>query len=146
MIRYSAEQDAFPVGSRPILRIKVTPTDMGSVTFNPIFIHPVSNLAFVRFDNGEKIYPEFVANDITIIGSCCNGIRGNVDSDNQDVVDISDLVQFVSYMFDIPPGPGPECWIEADIDNSGEVDIADLVWLVEYSFSIPPGPAPLDCY
>ena len=76
--------------------------------------------------------------------ACCIGIRGNVDNDSLDVIDISDLVYLVDYMFN--GGPDPLCIEEADIDGSGgstPTDIADLVHLVDYMFN--GGAAPVDC-
>jgi hypothetical protein len=73
--------------------------------------------------------------------SCCIGIRGNVDGDPDDIVDISDLVYLVDYMFS--DGPAPPCPNEADIDPNEAVDISDLVYLVDYMFS--GGPPPADC-
>lgn len=72
---------------------------------------------------------------------CCIDYRGNIDYDPSDVIDIADLVFFVSYSFD--SGPEPECFEEADIDSSGELNIADIVYLVEYMFS--GGPHPPGC-
>lgn len=83
-------------------------------------------------------------------GGCCMGeIRGNVDNDPGDVIDISDLVFLVDYMF--TGGPAPTCWEEANIDGSGDgppdgsedIDISDLVYLVDFMFN--GGPAPLPC-
>ncbi len=76
--------------------------------------------------------------------SCCIGIRGNVDNDSSDVIDISDLVHLVDFMFN--GGPEPECMEEADINGDGgstPIDIADLVHLVDYMFN--EGPPPADC-
>lgn len=78
--------------------------------------------------------------------SCCLVNRGNVDNSPDDVVDISDLLFFVDYMFLTPPGPAPECFDEADIDASGAVDVSDLLYLVDYMFvagATPPPSCPL---
>ena len=77
-------------------------------------------------------------------GDCCMGaIRGNVDYDPGDVIDISDLVYLVDFMFN--SGPVPPCCEESDIDGSGgsTIDIADLVHLVDYMFT--GGPPPEAC-
>ena len=85
-------------------------------------------------------------------GTCCMGeIRGNVDYDVGDNIDISDLVFLVDYMF--TGGPAPECWEEANVDGSGpatppdegsdDIDISDLVYLVDYMFT--GGPPPAEC-
>jgi hypothetical protein len=72
---------------------------------------------------------------------CCAGLRGNVDNDPADAVDIGDLVYLVEYSFS--GGPAPYCLEEADVNGDGAIDIGDLVFMVEYSFS--GGPAPLSC-
>ena len=84
--------------------------------------------------------------------SCCiPPIRGNVDYDPSDEIDISDLVYLVDYMFN--QGPAPLCWPEANVDCSGpatppdegadDIDISDLVHLVDYMFN--GGPEPVAC-
>lgn len=65
--------------------------------------------------------------------SCCIGIRGNVDSDALDQIDISDLVFLVAFMFQ--GGDEPLCMDEANIDGLGVIDISDLVGLATYMFS-----------
>ena len=85
-------------------------------------------------------------------GTCCMGsIRGNVDYDVGDAIDISDLVYLVDYMF--TGGPAPTCVEEANIDGSccasgssenlSDIDISDLVYLVDYMFN--DGPPPVAC-
>lgn len=74
---------------------------------------------------------------------CCNGIRGNIDGDALEEINIADLVYFVTYSFGTPQGPTPPCPNEADVDNSGELNIADIVYIVTYMFSS--GPEPLPC-
>ncbi len=80
-------------------------------------------------------------NDKSLLSSCCIGIRGNVDNDTLEQINISDLVSFVAYMFS--SGDEPLCMEEADVDVSGGIDISDLVLLVAYMFS--GGVAPIDC-
>ncbi|MDH3937559.1 MAG: hypothetical protein OEV68_09520 [candidate division Zixibacteria bacterium] len=75
----------------------------------------------------------------------CYGIRGNVNGSRCDcnIIDISDLVFLIDYMFQ--NGPEPPNWDEADINGSGTlpIDISDLVYLIDYMFS--GGPPPPDC-
>ncbi|MDH3890115.1 MAG: hypothetical protein OEV49_03445 [candidate division Zixibacteria bacterium] len=75
-------------------------------------------------------------------GGCCVGIAGNVDDDPGDVIDISDLVYLVDFMFS--GGPEPPCFEEGDVDGSGSppIDISDLVYLVDYMFTGGPPPPP----
>ena len=78
----------------------------------------------------------------TVQEYCCTGIRGNVDYDTSDLVDISDLNYLVDYMFN--SGPHPTCPMEANMDGSGGVDISDLNYLVDFMFNS--GPAPVSCF
>lgn len=66
----------------------------------------------------------------------CNGIRGNVDCDPDDVINIQDLVLFVDFLFG---GNQPVCICmnEADVNDNpgGQIDISDLVYLVDFFFA-----------
>ena len=75
----------------------------------------------------------------------CIGLRGNVNGDKDDRVDIADLVYLVHYALGQPPGPAPRCPEEADVDGSSQVNIADLVLLCRYTIGNPPGEAPVPC-
>ncbi len=70
---------------------------------------------------------------------CCISIRGNIDGDVLDKIDISDLVYMVSYSFQ--GGAEPPCFDEADVDGSTSIDISDIVLLVAYMFSAGTAPA-----
>ena len=87
--------------------------------------------------------PIIVAGNVSY-PSCCIGIRGNIDGDPLESIDITDLIYLVSYMFQ--SGPEPPCLKEANVDGDifETVDIADLVYLVAYMFS--GGPAPAVCF
>lgn len=80
------------------------------------------------------------------VAPCCSGIRGNIDGDPEDVINIADIVYFVDWSFNFPPGPAPPCFSEADVNDDGELNIADIVYMVDYSFATPSGPPPLDCF
>ncbi|GEM_PF-870595 len=75
--------------------------------------------------------------------SCCH-LRGDINHDGAEIIDISDLLYLVYYMF--RDGPPPVCMAEADItgDNALMPDIADLVYLIDYMFR--GGPPPMPCY
>ena len=63
---------------------------------------------------------------------CCVGIRGNIDGDSEEVIDVTDLVFMVDYQF--RGGPEPECLEESDLVIDGVVDVSDLVFMVDYQF------------
>lgn len=76
---------------------------------------------------------------------CCQGMRGNINGDELDQIDIDDLVYFVDYQF--RSGPPPACLEEADIspinNPDGIIDIGDIVVMVNYQFR--GGDAPGSC-
>ena len=72
--------------------------------------------------------------------SCCIGIRGNVNNDEMQAVDVSDLSILSSYL----SGGGVvlPCTLEADVNGSGTIDISDLSLLSSY---LQGGTAPASC-
>ncbi len=79
-----------------------------------------------------------------ILPSCCLGLTGNVNGDTAEVVDLSDLIYLVNYLF--LGGSAPDCMAEGNVDGDAEcrVDLSDLIRLVNYLFLSGPGPAPCD--
>lgn len=100
---------------------------------------------FAFDDTKNSTTDAFMAKLATEFLGCCVGVSGNINFDPADQTDISDLLYFVSYMFDNPAGPSPACFEEADIDGSEAIDIADLLYMVDYMFANPAGPAPIAC-
>jgi len=101
-----------------------------------------------KFEGEMAEYAPEIVDGLIAYRKCCQGMRGNIDNDPDDRIDISDLVYLVDYMFS--DGPEPECWKEANVDGNfagdlyKQVDIADLVYLVDYSFNngAPPPACP----
>jgi hypothetical protein len=116
--------------------IEAVPHDYPAV-LNPVVIAPGSA---DKGGNGATFLPQFTPT-LTTGGCCQGGYRGNIDYDPGDMIDISDLVYMVDYMF--TSGPAPVCFEEADLDGVGGINISDLVYLVDFFFS--GGPAPLPC-
>ena len=74
------------------------------------------------------------------LGSCCQGIRGDVNGDGTDA-SILDLVFLVDRIF--RGGGPPSCSEEADVNGDGtSASILDLVFLVDFIFrgGVAPGP------
>jgi len=70
---------------------------------------------------------------------CCTGIRGNVNGDIGDQVQVDDLTYLVAYLFQ--SGPGSPCPNEGDINGDGPIQVDDLTDLVAYLFQSGPDPA-----
>ncbi|MFC1475175.1 sialidase family protein, partial [Candidatus Zixiibacteriota bacterium] len=132
--------------SFPVQDTVVTPSTLWVGEYNGMavldtFVYTV----FTDFEqNGNSdIYIDRVANPTPSTG-CCIGIRGNVDGlGGEPGIDIADLVYFVEFQFDQPPGPAPPCSEEADLDGVSGIDIGDIVYMVDYQFNF--GPAPFPC-
>ena len=78
---------------------------------------------------------------------CCVGLRGNVNGDVDDVLNISDITYLVEYLFGVPLGPIPPCPNEGNANGDGNelINISDISYLVEFLFGVPLGPAPPPC-
>jgi hypothetical protein len=65
-------------------------------------------------------------------GSCCVGVKGNVDCDPMNIVNLTDLTTMVNNLFVIF---GPFCCpAEADLNGDGSVTLTDLTILVNSLF------------
>ncbi len=72
--------------------------------------------------------------------ACCVGMRGNIDNDSEDIINILDLTYLVDYMF--KQGPEIVCIEEADLTLDCVIDISDLTYIIDYMFRAgPPPPA-----
>jgi Beta-propeller repeat len=65
--------------------------------------------------------------------SCCRGIRGNVEGDVGEGVNVGDVTFLVQYLFQA--GAAPPCMEEADVFVTNSINIVDLTTLVNYLFS-----------
>jgi hypothetical protein len=95
--------------------------------------------------NEEDNCPDTYNPDQDPEACCCVAMRGNVDSDPDNIVDIGDLTALIGFLY-IPPNPEPICLTEANIDGDLDrlVDIGDLTALISYLY-IPPNPQPAPC-
>jgi len=83
---------------------------------------------------------------IPMIGNpapCCVGIRGDAADPMDGVIDITDLVYLIDFMF--RGGPEPPCFEEADVngDYADPLEITDLLYLIDYMYT--GGPPPVAC-
>ncbi len=135
--------DIYPVdafASETVISSTLTETDytFGATT-------PSTYYYRVRAEDAEGQWSAFSDTRSTLVydSGCCVGLRGNVNNDPADQIDISDLVALIEIVYH--DGAPPECPPEANVDGSadGSVDVDDVTYLVDYMFR--GGPAPADC-
>lgn len=104
---------------------------------------PASDNALVRLMDATVSARNDVSDAVFDINEdcCIPPLRGNVNYDPLDAVNIADLTFLVAYLFG--GGDPPECEDEADVNASGGINIADLTHLVTYLFG--GGAAPANC-
>jgi uncharacterized repeat protein (TIGR01451 family) len=101
----------------------------------------IINIAYLKFGFDDPIPAPGTSGLYRRIGDCCiPPIRGDINYDNETLIDIADLVYLVDYMFN--QGPAPVCFEESDVNGSGGgvLSIDDLVYLVDFMFSQDPPP------
>jgi hypothetical protein len=92
---------------------------------------PVDNCPFA-YNPGQEDADSNGVGDVCDVGCCVEPIRGNINGDVQESVNVADLTYLVDYLFrgSFPP-PCPE---EGDVNGDGNINIADLTYLVDYLF------------
>jgi hypothetical protein len=99
---------------------------LGGGRYGIVYIHYDYPIGGVYFQGAEN---------------CCLGIRGNINTDMNNQINIADLTFLVAYLFG--GGAAPGCLKEASVNGDASVNIADLTYLVAYLFG--GGPAPVNC-
>jgi hypothetical protein len=134
-----------PPGSGPILKVYFNTAGAPSIgQATPIVLDGYSTSYMPRFRSDLLDYNPWTFAGSVAYPNCCIGIRGNINGDALQTIDISDLVYMVDYMFQ--GGPVPPCLKEVNVNGDifEQIGIDDLVYLVDYMFS--GGPAPAVCF
>ncbi len=136
----SGEGTSMPPGNGPVIRLLFTlaGTPLEGQATNIAIDGYSGRLPLLANERASFVAP--VINGRMAYQVCCQGIRGNVDGDGNDTIDIGDLIALVNYMFN--SGSPLPCAAEADVDGSGAIEISDLIYLVDYMFNFGPAPAP----
>jgi hypothetical protein len=67
-------------------------------------------------------------------------VRGDPNGDW--IINVTDVVYLINYLFLIPPGPAPILLGSGDANCDGVTNVTDVVYLINYLFLVPPGPPP----
>ena len=135
-------QALLPPGTGPIMSIYFTVPPGASGPSNPITFTPYSQFA-ASFNNvcvGGYL-ADTVSGAVTLGSGCCVGLRGNIDGDGLDEVNVADLTYLVGFAY--KSGATPPCLPEANVngDPGESIDVSDLTALVSYMFKSGPPPA-----
>jgi subtilisin family serine protease len=76
----------------------------------------------------------------SLLSSCCIGIRGNVDGDFEEKINVADMTTLISHLF--KGYTGVTCLEEADVNGDGLINITDMTYLIGYLFTGGPHPVP----
>jgi hypothetical protein len=66
------------------------------------------------------------------------------DANGDGVINVTDVVYLINYLFLIPPGPAPIPLEAGDVNCEGIINVTDVVYLINYLFLVPPGPPPCE--
>lgn len=106
----------------------------GTVLFTPTFRG--DGIATIVASKHNYVYHE---SQIVVL-PCCVWLRGNVDGDPYDDINIADQTYLIDFLFQ--GGPAPPCHAEGNVDGDpGEsINVADLTYLSAYLFLGGPPP------
>jgi len=132
----------------PIVNVLVAPEDclvwvtLRAVRLLPHHEGPVEVLVVANSADYGVLGEAIVLIDPLLGEQCCNGngLRGNVDGDPEDLVNISDMTYLVAFLFS--GGAAPPCLEEGDVNADEVINISDMTYLVAYLFSGGPAPEP----
>jgi hypothetical protein len=116
-----------------------SPSTLTSTTFTDSAPVPgLNTYELAATIDGEPCGAEFPACEIVISGGTSSFRRGDTDDDG--VVNITDGVSTLLYLFQ--GGPAPSCPDAADADDDGQVSLTDAVFLLLHLFQGGPEPPP----
>lgn len=151
VIIYSApfNQPEIPVGTGLLGKLffsyspVIIPTTIDLDTISIIDGNKFFGNAFIDLYN-NRFVPQSISGQISLVESCCIGMRGNFNDSPDQSIDISDLTAMINYLF--KGGPYTNCPTEGDMDGSFDdfTDISDLTYFISYLFK--GGPPPPDCF
>jgi hypothetical protein len=84
---------------------------------------------------GGNVYPTLVDGNFTVRFKCG-------DANANGVVDVTDVLYLINYLFLVPPGPAPKPLAAGDVNCDGVINVSDVLYLINFLFLIPPGPPP----
>ncbi len=110
-----------------------TPQSAGTATFSLTSWLNTSPSMLVTYDSSAAILPPLRGGNITVLPFLTG------DSNHNGVIDASDVVYLINYLF--KGGPEPDPLESGDANCDGNVSVSDVVYLINYLFKGGPAPA-----
>jgi hypothetical protein len=126
-----AAQDLFSV-------VAVGPWDLGPAESGTVSFAIVSG-----FTEADMIASAASASQVfdDVINACCVDLRGNVDADLEEKINVSDVVYLIDVLF---RGGDVLCEAETNVDGDpgDSINVTDLTYLIDFVFRGGPPPPP----
>ena len=130
----SEDQRYGEVTKRLLFTITLRLEDSMTICFDSCFWPPSSNLAFCRSDANAYTPRTYMPQCFSVNYPYYGG-----DTNGDDIVDVSDVVYLISYLFGRGPAPSPMERGDTNCDQT--VDVSDVVFLINYLFRGGPAPS-----
>ncbi len=121
-----------------------TGNDWLEYSYDLSFIPPGTNVkvrfSFVSDDEYPYDGEGFYIDDVRVGPKTSTWLAGDVNGDQ--VVDVSDIVFLINYLY--RAGPAPDPLERGDVNQDGEVSLSDIVYLVNYLYRGGPPPLIVD--
>ncbi|UCD17092.1 MAG: dockerin type I repeat-containing protein [Candidatus Zixiibacteriota bacterium] len=65
------------------------------------------------------------------------------DANNDEVVNLSDILYLIDFIYASPPGMSPQPMDAGDANADGSINLLDILYFIHYLYGSPPGPEPL---
>jgi hypothetical protein len=121
------------IGNEAVCCPIFTPQSAGSATFSLTSWLNTSPSMLVTRDNSAAILPVLYGGNITVLPYLTG------DPNHNGVIDVSDVVYLINYLF--KGGPEPDPLESGDANCDGQVTVSDVVYLINYLFKGGPAPA-----
>lgn len=120
-------------GSGPVLILRFTMP--GSATQD--------KFATIALDGYSTYMPDMTG---TYFDYTAAGLEGRVglpylcgDADTNGEINLIDILQVISFLYDVPPGPAPEPLEAGDVNSDSEVNLLDVLLLIDEVYGESPG-------
>lgn len=140
VLRFIFNGAMLPPGIHPLFGMTVTPTSVGTVTWEAAPVPVAYSPPQFSLPDGMTSFDVGLTAPPLVIKHCCNGRVGDVNGEGGDEPTIGDISTLIDHLF--VSGAGLSCFTEADVNQSGgvspndqDISIGDISTLIDYLFA-----------